>query len=208
MDTETPGCRTNDQGAEHMTQRQEGLPATSLFLLAAALLLFGIGGGLVGYMVGERHGEQRAGAIIATLGDRWETLRGDSKSRFDGAIASVAAQLEKGVADIKAEVSMYHGCGAICNVIAYQFGEDILHTRDAVKETAAPTLPSWGETLEQSDIPLEAGTTPASSAELSGTFSKSTVIVGIALLCATVALCFGFACLTVLRLRTSNQGPA
>jgi len=186
-----------------MVHRQEGLPATSLFLLATALLLFGVGGGLVGYMAGERQGEQRAAAIIHALGEHWEAQRGDAKSRFQGAVLDAAALLEKAAANLKAEVSMFHGCGAICNAIAYRFGEELLHARDALKKSELAPLTDWKDALRQSGIPVDAetGTTVV---ELEKAFSKSTVIVAIALLCATVALCFGAACLTVLKLRAAG----
>jgi hypothetical protein len=191
-----------------MTQRQEGLPATSLFLLAAALLLFGFGGGLVGYMAGERHGEQRADAIAGALSDRWEALHGDAANRFDDAIGSAAGLLEKSAADLKAEVSMYHGCGGLCNVIAHQFGEELLHARDAIRKTEPPALASWGDVLRESGLPLEAETDATAASEagvrLAGRFSSSTVVVAIALLCVTVAACFALACFTMLKLRAQG----
>ena len=196
-----------------MSDRQEGLPTTSLILLAGALLLFGIGGGLVGYMVGERHGEERAGAIVRVLGDQWEVHRGAAKSRFEGAIGDVAARLEKAAADLKAEVSMYHGCGAICNVIAYQFGEELLHARDAVRKTEPPALARWDDTLREGGIPLDAAgasdlSDPAAAVQLKGRFPASALIAGIALLSITVALCFGLACYTVLKLRIASARSA
>lgn len=196
-----------------MTNRQEGLPATSLILLAAALFLFGIGGGLVGYMVGERHGEARADAIVRVLGDQWEVHRGAAKSRFETAIGDVAARLEKAAADLKAEVSMYHGCGAICNVIAYQFGEELLHARDAVRKTEVPALADWDDTLRQGGIPVDAASAPdqgdaAAAVRLEGRFPASMLIVAITLLSTTVALCFGVACYTVLKLRIAGAGSA
>jgi hypothetical protein len=189
------------------------MPATSLILLAGALLLFGIGGGLVGYMVGERHGEARADAIVRVLGDQWEAHRGAAKSRFESAIGDVAARLEKAAADLKAEVSMYHGCGAICNVIAYQFGEELLHARDAVRKTELPALADWGDTLRQGGIPVDAASAPdqsgaAAAVQLVGRFPASALIAAITLLSTTVALCFGFACYTVLKLRITNAGSA
>ncbi|HET6622235.1 MAG TPA: hypothetical protein VFG64_20005 [Dongiaceae bacterium] len=191
-----------------MTQRQEGLPATSLFLLAAALLLFGFGGGLVGYMAGERHGEQRADAIAAALADRWEALHGDAANRFGDAIGSAAGMLEKSAADLKAQVSMYHGCGGLCSVIAHQFGEELLHARDAIRKTEPPTLASWSDVLRQSGIPAEAGTDAAAASQgdvrLASRFSGSAVIAAIALLCGTVAACFALACFTVLKLRAQG----
>jgi hypothetical protein len=190
-----------------MSHRQEGLPATSLFLLAAALLLFGFGGGLVGYMAGERHGEMRAGAIAGALADRWETLRGDAATRFDDATGSAAGLLEKSAADLKAEVSMYHGCGGICNVIAHQFGEELLHARDAIRKTEPPTLASWSDVLRQSGIPAEAGTDATAASQdirLASRFSGPTVIAAIALLCITVAACFALACFTMLKLRAQG----
>jgi hypothetical protein len=191
-----------------MTQRQEGLPAASLLLLAAALLLFGFGGGLVGYMAGERHGEQRADAITGALADRWEALHGDAANRFDDAIGSAAGLLEKSAADLKAEVSMYHGCGGLCNVIAHQFGEELLHARDAIRKTEPPALASWGDVLRESGLPLEAETDATAASEagvrLAGRFSSSTVVVAIALLCVTVAACFALACFTMLKLRAQG----
>lgn len=191
-----------------MTQRQEGLPAASLLLLAAALLLFGFGGGLVGYMAGERHGEQRADAIAGVLADRWDALRGDAANWFDDAVGSAAGQLEKSAADLRAEVSMYHGCGGLCNVIAHQFGEELLHARDAIRNTEPPTLASWGEVLRESGLPLEGGTNDTaasrSGVQLASRFSSSTVIAAIALLCVTVAACFALACFTMLKLRAQG----
>ncbi|HEV8390932.1 MAG TPA: hypothetical protein VGQ35_13865 [Dongiaceae bacterium] len=191
-----------------MSDRQEGLPATSLFLLATALLLFGVGGGLVGYMVGERHGESRANTIVGALAVQWDASRADGASRFDEAIGSAVARLEKAAADLKAEVSMYHGCGAICNAIAYQFGEELLHARDAVRKIEPPTLPQWSEALRQGGIPIEAGTDPSARSavdvQLTGRFSRSAVIAAVALLSATVAACFGMACATVLKLRAAG----
>ncbi|HET6160675.1 MAG TPA: hypothetical protein VFE34_20180 [Dongiaceae bacterium] len=189
-----------------MSHRQEGLPATSLFLLATALLLFGVGGGLVGYMAGERQGEQRAAIIVRMAGNQWEAYRGDARSRFGGAIGEASTLLEKAAADLKAEVSMYHGCGAICNVIAYQFGEELLHTRDKLRKTELPALTDWKSALQQGGVPLDTDAT--TGAALAERFSRTTVIVCIALLCTTVALCFGIACFTVLKLRAAGTDPA
>ncbi len=189
-----------------MSHRQEGLPATSLFLLATALLLFGVGGGLVGYMAGERQGEQRAAAIVHALGEHWETHRADAESRFESAVGDAAALLEKAASDLKAEVSMYHGCGAICNAIAYQFGTELLHASDAIKKKKLTPLADWQDALRQSGIPLEADAN-AAEVELQGSYSKSTVIAAMALLSATVALCFGIACFTILKLRPAASDP-
>lgn len=191
-----------------MSDRQEGLPAASLLLLAAALLLFGFGGGLVGYMAGERHGEQRADALAGALADRWEALRGDAANRFDDAIGSAAALLEKSAADLKAEVSMYHGCGGLCNVIAHQFGEELLHARDAIRKTEPPTLAGWGDVLRESGLPVEPRTDSAAASEtgvqLASRFSSPAVIAAIVLLCVTVAACFALACFTMLKLRAQG----
>jgi hypothetical protein len=191
-----------------MTPRQEGLPAASLLLLAAALLLFGFGGGLVGYMAGERQGEERANVIAGMLADRWEALRGDAANRFDDAIASAAGTLENSAADLKAEVSMYHGCGGLCTVIAHQFGEELLHARDAIRKTEPPTLASWGDVLRQSGLAVEAGTgapaAPETGVRLASGYSGSTIIVAVALLCVTDAACFAFACFTLLKLRAQE----
>jgi len=188
-----------------MSNRRDGLPATSLFLLATALLLFGVGGGMVGYVAGERTGEQRAAAIVDVLGQRWEAYRGDAKSRYAGAIADAGTVLEKAASDLKAEVSMYHGCGAICNVIAYQFGTELLHARDAINKSELAPLMDWKAVVQESGIPVDADTGKA-EVKLAGAYSKSTVIGAIALLCATVALCFAMACVTVLKLRAAGSG--
>jgi len=190
-----------------MSNRRDGLPATSLFLLATALLLFGVGGGMVGYLAGERTGEQRAAAIVDVLGQRWEAHRGDAKSRYAGAIADAATVLEKAASDLKAEVSMYHGCGAICNVIAYQFGTELLHARDAIRKSEFAPPPDWKDVVQESGISVE-GDAGKAAAELQGAYSRSTVIIAIALVCATVALCFGMACVTVLKLRTAGSGKS
>lgn len=191
-----------------MSDRQEGLPATSLFLLVTALFLFGIGGGLVGYMIGHRDGEARADGIIGTLVIRWEGLHDEATGEFDRAIDNVGARLEKAAADLKAEVAMYHGCGAICSVIAYQFGEELLHTRDAVKKTEPPSLPAWADVLTQSGLPVETGSDPSASApadvQLKSKFSRSSVLAAVALLSAAAAACFGMACVTILKLRAAG----
>ena len=190
-----------------MVQRQEGLPASSLFALAAALFLFAVGGGLVGYMVGERQGEQRAAAIAAALTDRWEQYRGDATARLEAATGAAAARLEKAVADIRTEVSMYHGCGAICSVIAYQFGEELLHARDDIVKDQPALLPDWREALKLSAIPIAMDTieSTGSSVTLEVAYSGTTLIIAIALLCATVVLCFAIAGLTVMKLRAAND---
>jgi hypothetical protein len=150
----------------------------------------------------------RAGAIAGALADRWETLRGDAATRFDDAIGSAAGLLEKSAADLKAEVSMYHGCGGLCNVIAHQFGEELLHARDAIRKTEPPALASWGDVLRESGLPLEGETDATAASEagvrLAGRFSSSTVVVAIALLCVTVAACFALACFTMLKLRAQG----
>jgi hypothetical protein len=196
-----------------MAHRQDGLPATSLLLLATALLLFGVGGGLVGYMAGERQGERRAAVIVQALGRLWETQRGEAKDRFDGAIGNAAALLEKAAADLKAEVSMYHGCGAICGAIAHQFSEELLHARDAIKKVELPPLANWKDALRQDGISIDVDAgpadqnAPAATVKLEEAYSNSTVIAVVALLGATVALCFGIACFTVLKLRAAGSKP-
>ncbi len=139
-----------------MSDRQEGLPTSSLVLLATALLLFGIGGGLVGYMVGERHGEQRATAIASALGETWDAHRGEAASKLGGAIGTAAAQLEKAAADLKAEVSMFHGCGNICGAIAYQFSEELLRARDGIKQVQLASLDRVGEGAAGERHPVDA----------------------------------------------------
>src|SRR5690348_9804148 len=115
-----------------MAQYREGFPATSLILFATALLLFGAGGGLVGYVTGERQGEARAAAIIQVLGTQWDRHRADAEERFQEAVGDAGARLEKAAADLKSQVSMYHGCGGICGAIANQFGDELLHARDTI----------------------------------------------------------------------------
>jgi hypothetical protein len=192
-----------------MSDRQEGLPTSSLILLAVALLLFGFGGGLVGYMVGERHGEQRAAAIASTLGKAWDAHRGDAASTLDGAIATAAAQLEKAAADLKAEVSMFHGCGNICGAIAHQFSEELLRARDGIKQVELASLAGWEGVLRESGIPVDLESeASAGRVAPAGMFSRSTVIGAITVLCATVAVCFWLACFTVLKLRIGVGGAA
>ena len=157
-------------------------------------------------MAGERHGERRAAVIVQALGGLWETQRSEAKDRFDGAIGSAAALLEKAAADLKAQVSMYHGCGAICGVIAHQFSEELLHARDAIQKTELTPLADWKNALQQGGIPVDAGA--ADGVRVEAAFSGATVIAAIALLCATVALCFGIACVTVLNLRAAGTDQA
>ncbi|WP_162917181.1 hypothetical protein [Dongia deserti] len=183
-----------------MALDQEGLPARSLLLLATALLLFGIGSGLVGYMAGERHSEQHAAAAIHAFGVRWDSDRGDAQVRFDEAIGDAAERLEKAAANLRARVSIYHGCGAICGAIAKQFGDELLRARDVISKVELTPLPNWRDVLQESAVPLAQDALP-STGQLTGAYSSSTVIVAIGLLCATVALCFGLACFTLLKLR-------
>ena len=187
-----------------MSDRQEGVPTSSLVLLATALLLFGIGGGLVGYMVGERHGEQRAAAIAGALGQTWDAHRGEAVSTLNSAVATASAQLEKAAADLRAEVSMYHGCGNICGAIAYQFSEELLRARDGIKQVQVASLSGWENVLRESGIPVGAGT-GAGQASVAAAYSRSTVIGAITLLCVTVAGCVWLACFTVLKLRVGGQ---
>src|SRR6185295_13959967 len=138
---------------------------------------FGIGGGLVGYMVGERHGEERAAAIAGALGQTWDAHRGEAASKLDGAIGTAAAQLEKAAADLKAEVSMFHGCGNICGAIAYQFSEELLRARDGIKKVQLASLAGWESVLQDSGIPIDAESAAnAGPVEPAGMFSRSTVI--------------------------------
>jgi hypothetical protein len=181
-----------------MLQDRESLPTTSMVLLAGALFLFGIGGGLVGYMIGERNGEQRAVAITAVLGATWETHRGDAASRFAQAMDETAAALGKSAADLRAQVSMYHGCGGICAAIANQFGDELEHAGQALKKRALPPLPSWQDMLGGGG-----GSATQDSARADATFSTSAVLAAVALICGTVVLCFGIACVTLLRLRSA-----
>ncbi|MEZ5832008.1 MAG: hypothetical protein R3D05_12595 [Dongiaceae bacterium] len=183
-----------------MAQRHEGLPATSLFLFATALLLFGVGGGLMGYMVGDRHGERHAIAIVGAVGTYWDAHRADAKSSFDGAIDNAATLLDKAASDLKAEVSMYHGCGAICDSIANQFAAEVLHARDLIRNVELAPLADWKGALDKSGVPLAADT-GITNADLKSGVSGTMAIGAIALLCATVALCFGIACATVVKLR-------
>ena len=193
-----------------MVHRQEGLPSASLFVLTAALFLFGIGGGLVGYMIGERDGEQRANAIVQVLGERWDEYREQAKTQFKQATAVTATRLEKAVADIRSEVSMYHGCGAICTVIAYQFGEEVLHARDDIAKGELTTLMDWREGVRQSGVPLapEAIADATSGTSIEPAYSSTTLVIAITLLSTTVALCFGIAAFTILKLRLANTNSA
>jgi len=193
-----------------MGHRQEGLPAASLLVLTAALLLFGIGGGLVGYMVGERDGEQRANAIAQVIGERWDEYRENAKTQFKQVTVATATRLEQAVTDIRTEVSMYHGCGAICTVIAYQFGEEVLHARDDITKSEITTLTDWRDVLQRSGIVLAPGTIEQidAGAPIEAPYSKSTLIVAIALLSTTVAVCFGIASFTILKLRLGDVHSA
>lgn len=189
-----------------MAQDHQGLPATSLLLVATALLLFGAGGGLVGYVAGERHGQERAAATLHTLGAEWDSHRDRAQDRFDEAIGAAAARLEDAAVDLKAQVSMYHGCGAICSTIAHQFGTELLRARDAIRKAELGPLPAWEEALRQSGGAIRWNAS-AATGELTGAYSSSTVIVTVGLLCATVTLCFGIACFTLLKLR-ATEGKA
>jgi hypothetical protein len=189
-----------------MNHPQEGLPATSLLLVATALLLFGVGGGLVGYVAGERQGQARAAATIHVLGTQWDSHRTEAQNRFEGAIGEVAVRLERAAADLRSQVSMYHGCGAICSAIANQFGTELLHARDAIEKVELAPLADWEEILPRGGGPIEQRTPAA--IELTGAYSNSTVILAVGLLCATVALCFGIACFTLLKLRTTGAEAA
>src|SRR5689334_18385971 len=186
-----------------MAQYREGFPATSLLLFATALLLFGAGGGLVGYVTGERHGEVRAAAIIQVLGTKWDRHRADAKERLQESIGDAGARLEKAAADLKSQVSMYHGCGGICGAIANQFSTELLHARDSIEKVEFAPLASWEDALRQGGIPIEQRAS-APTIELSGGYSNATVITLAGLLCATVALCFGIACITLVKLRDTG----
>lgn len=182
-----------------MVQDRESLPATSMVLLAGALFLFGIGGGLVGYMIGERNGEQRAVAVSGILGAAWEAHRSDAESRFVRAMDEAAATLAKSAAGLRAQVSMYHGCGGICAAIANQFGDELEHAGQALKRRALPPLPAWRDMLGGG----AGGNATQQRAPADAAFSTSAVLAGIALVCGTVLLCFGIACVTLLRLRAA-----
>lgn len=185
-----------------MTHPQDGLPATALILLATALLLFGAGGGLVGYMAGERQGEQRATAVVQVLGAQWDAERGKAQEQFKAALGDTAARLEKSVGDIRAQIAMYHGCGSICAAVAYQFGEEVLRARDDIGKTQLAPLADWNAVLRGSGITLEEDATEA-PIELGSTHSKTVLLGLVAALCVTVILCFGLACFTILKLRAA-----
>lgn len=178
-----------------MIQDRESLPTISMVLLAGALVLFGIGGGLVGYMIGERNGEQRAVAISGILGTTWEAHRSDAAGRFAHAMDETAVALAKSAADLRAQVSMYHGCGGICAAIANQFGDELEHAGQALKKRALPPLPTWQDML--------GGGAAQDGPRSDAAFSASAVLAAVGLICGTVVLCFGIACVTLLRLRSA-----
>lgn len=136
-----------------MAQDRDRRPATSLFLIVPALLLFGVGGGLVGYGLGERQGEQRAKAVLHLVGAEWNGHRDDARKRLDEAIGDAAARLEHAAVDLKAQVSMYHGCGAICSAIGSQFSAELLRARDRIKKVELASLPDWETALRHSGVP-------------------------------------------------------
>jgi hypothetical protein len=190
-----------------MAQNREVFPATSLVLFATALLLFGAGGGLVGYVTGERHGEARAVAIIQVLGTQWDRHRANAKERFQEAIGNAGAQLEKAAADLKSQVSMYHGCGGICGAIANQFSTELLHARDSIQKDELAPLANWEDALRQGGIPIQQRAS-AATIELGGGYSNATVMTLAGLLCATVVLCVGIACVALVKLRASGAKAA
>ena len=183
-----------------MAQYREGLPATSLILFATALLLFGAGGGLVGYVTGERLGEARTAATIQVFGTQWNEHRADAKVRFQEAIGDAGARLEKAAADLRSQVSMYHGCGGICGAIANQFSTELLHARDSIEKVEFAPLANWEDALPQDGIPIEQRASGA-TIELGGGYSNATMVTLVGLLCVTAALCFGMACITLVKLR-------
>jgi hypothetical protein len=180
-----------------MLQDRESLPTTSMALLAGALFLFGIGGGLVGYMIGERNGEQRAVAITGILEATWEAQRSEAATRFELAMDETAAALGKSAADLRAQVSMYHGCGGICAAIANQFSDELVHAGQRLQARALPPVPAWQDVVGRSTSGAPDG--PPTDAA----FSTSAVLAAVALICGTVVLCFGIACVTLLRLRSA-----
>lgn len=186
-----------------MARYREGFPATSLILFATALLLFGAGGGLVGYVTGVRHGEARAAAIVQVLGTQWDRHRSDAKEHFQAAIGDAGARLEKAATELRSEVSMYHGCGGICDAIANQFSTELLHARDSIGKVELAPLANWEDALRQGGIPIVQKAAAATIALDSG-YSNAAVITLVGLLCGTVTLCFGIACVALVKLRATG----
>jgi hypothetical protein len=94
-----------------------------------------------------RSAERQATATIQAVGAQWGAHRNYAARHFDGAIGKTAARLEKAASDPKAQAMMYHGCGAICGVIANQFDAGLLRARDAIKQIELAPLPTWQDIL-------------------------------------------------------------
>ncbi|MGH6893091.1 MAG: hypothetical protein ACREEP_12605 [Dongiaceae bacterium] len=190
--------------------------AAALTLLAAALILIGAGGTLVGYMIGERQGERRAtnhqAAMVNTLGTEWETYGSKAKQHFERTTDQLADALTNSATQLRAEVSMYHGCGGICTVIAYQFGQELVHASDSMRKAELPLLPEWGDALARATASSADSETVGSAADLSPlkdvgedlAFSESSVRAALTLICGTIVVCFGIACFTALKLQSAT----
>jgi hypothetical protein len=139
------------------------------------------------------------------VGAQWDLHRDAADDRFAAAVSEAAALLEKAVVDLKAQVSMYHGCGAICHSIAYQFGEEVLRVSDTIKTIEPESIADWTDVLRASGTPTDHSATPMEATLLP---AGPNVPALVALLCATVVLCFGIACFTLLKLRGAPAGRA
>jgi hypothetical protein len=157
------------------------------------MLLFGIGGGLTGFAVGERQGEQRAAAIAGALSESWDASRIRARDQFGSAIGAAASRLEKAASDIRAQVSMYHGCGSICGAIANRFGEELLLARAEIGRIELTPPADWNTAV---------GETGGNAAlQPNGLYSNTALIAVAGMLCVAAALCFAIACHAIAKMR-------
>lgn len=165
---------------------------------------------MTGVRQGERRMAEHQATIIGALGAEWEIYRSNVKQHFEQTTGRLANALENGASQLRAEVSMYHGCGAICTAIGHQFGQELVHAGDSMRKAELPLLPEWKVALaraagaadiEMVDRATESPSSPLDRGRIDVTFSESSARAAIALICGTIVLCFGIACFTLLRLQ-------